>query len=179
MANKHIFLLILFSFLFSEEVVEPQLPVPLPLQTLFVDRLVFIATGEVEDGRVSPTLWYSTPLSDDIDPEVDLVSIWIETAFALLTNKLLPRAFPNYENLVLSNELIKVELLPWKIWKADVSSVSPSSGRIDLGLTLEASAFQIFHDDLSHRLSTTGSLETRILFTFLNYALLQLKLLLQ
>lgn len=75
MANKHIFLLILLSFLFSEEVVEPQLPVPLPLQTLFVDRLVFIATGEVEDGRVSPTLWYSTPLSDDIDPEVDLVSI--------------------------------------------------------------------------------------------------------
>ena len=35
-----------------------------------------------------------------------------------------------YENLVLSNELIKVELPPWKIWKADVSSVSPSSERM-------------------------------------------------
>ena len=30
-------------------------------------------------------------------------------------------------NLVLSNELIKVELSPWKIWKADVSSVRLSS----------------------------------------------------
>ena len=35
-----------------------------------------------------------------------------------------------HENLVLSNELIKVELLPWKIWKADVSRVSPSSERM-------------------------------------------------
>ena len=29
-----------------------------------------------------------------------------------------------HENLVSSNELIKVELPPWKIWRADVSSVS-------------------------------------------------------
>ena len=35
----------------------------------------------------------------------------------------------NYKNLVLSNELIKVKLPPWKIWKADVSSVSPSLER--------------------------------------------------
>ena len=35
------------------------------------------------------------------------------------------------KNLVLSNELIKVNLPPWKIWKADVSSVSPSSERIE------------------------------------------------
>jgi len=34
------------------------------------------------------------------------------------------------KSLVLSNELINVELPPWKIWKADVSSVSPSSERI-------------------------------------------------
>ena len=58
--------------LFTEEVTEPQLPAPLPLQALFVNRLVFVA-GEAEDGRVSPTLWYSTPPPDDIDPEVDLV----------------------------------------------------------------------------------------------------------
>jgi len=56
----------------TEEVTEPQLPAPLPLQTLFIKRLAFIA-GEVEDGRVSPTLWYSTPPPDDIDPEADLV----------------------------------------------------------------------------------------------------------
>ncbi|CAH3176041.1 unnamed protein product [Porites evermanni] len=55
-----------------EEVTEPQLPAPLPLQALFVNRLVFVA-GEAEDGRVSPTLWYSTPPPDDIDPEVDLI----------------------------------------------------------------------------------------------------------
>jgi len=55
-----------------EEVTEPQLPTPLPLQTLFTNRLAFVA-GEVEDGRVSPTLWYSTPPPDDIDPEVDLI----------------------------------------------------------------------------------------------------------
>ena len=34
-------------------------------------------------------------------------------------------------NLVLSNILIKVELPPGMIWKADVSSVSPSSERIE------------------------------------------------
>ena len=51
-----------------------------------------------------------------------------------------------FNNLVLSNELIKVELPPWKIKKADVSSVSPSSN---------------FCFDLSHRHSTTVSLETR------------------
>lgn len=56
----------------TEEVTEPQLPAPLPLQTLFIKRLAFVA-GEVEDGRVSPTLWYSTPPPDDIDPEADLV----------------------------------------------------------------------------------------------------------
>ena len=33
------------------------------------------------------------------------------------------------ENLVLSNGLIKFELPPRMIWKADVSSVSPSSER--------------------------------------------------
>ena len=32
-----------------------------------------------------------------------------------------------HENLVLSNEMIKGAVLPWKIWRADVSSVSPSS----------------------------------------------------
>ena len=60
---------------FTEEVTEPQLPSPLPLQTLFVNRLAFVS-GEVEDGGVSPTLWYSTPLPDDIDPEVDLVRLF-------------------------------------------------------------------------------------------------------
>ena len=35
------------------------------------------------------------------------------------------------ENLVLSNVLIKVELPPTTIWKADVSSVSPSPERIE------------------------------------------------
>ena len=35
------------------------------------------------------------------------------------------------KNWVLSNDLIKVELPPWKIWKADFSSVSPSSERIE------------------------------------------------
>ena len=39
--------------------------------------------------------------------------------------------YKTYLNLVLSNELIKVELPPWKIWKDDVSSVSPSSERIE------------------------------------------------
>ena len=55
------------------------------------------------------------------------------------------------KNLVLSHELIKVELPRWKIKKADVSSVSPSSewNRFALtfnGLTIKMSAFQIFHD---------------------------------
>ena len=35
------------------------------------------------------------------------------------------------ENLVLSNVLIKVELPPKTIWKADVSSFSPLSERIE------------------------------------------------
>ena len=49
------------------------------------------------------------------------------------------------ENSLLSNKLIKVELPPWKIWKADVSSVNPFVGANDEGLTFEASTFQIFH----------------------------------
>ena len=36
-----------------------------------------------------------------------------------------------HENLVLSNELIKVELPSSNTWKADVSSVSPSSERVE------------------------------------------------
>ena len=64
--------MVVVCVLFTEEVTEPQLPAPFPLQTLFFSRLAFVA-GEVEDGRVSPTLWYSTPPPDDIDPEVDLV----------------------------------------------------------------------------------------------------------
>ena len=49
------------------------------------------------------------------------------------------------KSLVLSNELIKVELPPWKIWKAEVSSVSPLSqpmakGGSDEGLTFEGTA---------------------------------------
>ncbi|XP_066019327.1 protein virilizer homolog isoform X2 [Pocillopora verrucosa] len=69
----------------AEEVTEPQLPSPLPLQTLFVNRLAFVS-GEVEDGGVSPTLWYSTPLPDDIDPEVDLIKIGVDS----LTEKFSP-----------------------------------------------------------------------------------------
>ena len=42
-----------------------------------------------------------------------------------------------YENLVLSSELIMVELPPLEIWKDDVSGVSPLS-------ELETSGFQIF-----------------------------------
>ena len=38
----------------------------------------------------------------------------------------------SHENLVLSNDLRKDRLPPWKILKAGVSSVSPSSERIDL-----------------------------------------------
>lgn len=68
-----------------EEVTEPQLPAPLPLQTLFIKRLAFIA-GEVEDGRVSPTLWYSTPPPDDIDPEADLIKSSVDS----LTEKFCP-----------------------------------------------------------------------------------------
>ena len=39
-----------------------------------------------------------------------------------------------HENLVLSNELIKVELPPLMIWKAEVSAVSPSSVEEHLNL---------------------------------------------
>ena len=42
------------------------------------------------------------------------------------------------KNLVLLNELIKVEFPLWKIWRAGVSNVSPSSSE----LTLQTSAFQ-------------------------------------
>ena len=91
----------------------------------------------------------------------------------------------HYKNWVLSNELIKVELPPLKIKKAAVSSVSPSSERKTKGLTFaltkgERSERRLsksftaviqplstrlikpnfcFH--LSHRRSTTVSLETR------------------
>ena len=68
-----------------------------------------------------------------------------------------------------------------KILKADVSSVRPSSERLNEGLTLETSAFKLFtvaiyvinSTDtlnytfiLSHRRSTTVSLESYPLFSF-------------
>ena len=79
-----------FFLFYTEEVTEPQLPSPLPLQTLFMKRLAFIA-GEVEDGRVSPTLWYSTPPPDDIDPEADLVCIDVKCTITV--TKSLPVQF--------------------------------------------------------------------------------------
>ena len=71
------------------------------------------------------------------------------------------------KNLVLSNELIKVELPLWKIWKADVSSVSPSSELRSKSFTVVIQPLSTrlikpnFCFDLSHRRSTTVSLETR------------------
>ena len=41
-----------------------------------------------------------------------------------------------HENLILSNLLIKVELSPRTIWSADAASVSPSSERTEILLTL-------------------------------------------
>ena len=74
---------------------------------------------------------------------------------------------------ILINETIKIELQLWKIWEADVSSISPTSQRI-------AEAFRIFHGvirplstllikpnfhvSLSHRRSATFSLESSNLF---------------
>ena len=51
-----------------------------------------------------------------------------------------------YEKLVLSNELIKVELPPWKVWKLTFQPLTPRQGefRSDEGLTFETSDFQIF-----------------------------------
>ena len=46
-------------------------------------------------------------------------------------------ALSEYENLVLSSELIMVELPPLEIWKDDVSGVSPLS-------EFETSGVQIF-----------------------------------
>ena len=57
------------------------------------------------------------------------------------------------EKLVSPTELIKVELLPWKIWKADVSNISHSS---EEGLMLETSAFQIFHGGNSTFINITS-----------------------
>ena len=56
------------------------------------------------------------------------------------------------ENLVLSNELIKVKLLAWKVWKADGSSLSTNLMQPN------------FHVPHSHRRSTTISWETRNFF---------------
>ena len=61
-----------------------------------------------------------------------------------------------HENLVLSNELIKVELPLRKIWKTDFSSISPQSDLINVsekivsfplvkGLCLKRRLFIIFH----------------------------------
>ena len=56
---------------------------------------------------------------------------------SMLTARLLPSPLrPKHENLVSSNELIKIESPAWKIWKADFSSNSHSSERIDEGLKL-------------------------------------------
>ena len=53
------------------------------------------------------------------------------TYYYKMKNKVTNTDYLETENLVLSNELIKVELPLWKIWKADVSRVSPSSEQIE------------------------------------------------
>ena len=64
-----------------------------------------------------------------------------DTQYLSLTDLLLRDGKLKRENLVLSNALRKVELPPWKMWKADVSSVNIDSD--------ETSAFQIFHGENS------------------------------
>jgi hypothetical protein len=56
----------------TEEDKEPDLPSSHPFQQLFNNRITFIA-GDPEDGGVSPTLWFSTPPPEDIEPETDMV----------------------------------------------------------------------------------------------------------
>ena len=73
-----------------------------------------------------------------------------------------------HDNLVLSKELIKVGLPPWKIWKSEVLSVSRSSSfwrRLSKSFTVIIRPLSTrltktnFH--FSHRRRTTVSLETR------------------
>ena len=81
-----------------------------------------------------------------------------------------------HKNFVLLNKLIKVELPLWKIWKADISSDSPSSqliiaehSKCQLSISfilviwlLSTCLIKLnFHVSLSHRHSTTFSQETR------------------
>jgi len=57
--------------------------------------------------------------------------LFVVNEFLVSKETVMLRRWKKHENLVLSRELVKVELPPWKIWKADLSSVSPSSDRID------------------------------------------------
>ncbi|XP_046843744.1 protein virilizer homolog [Xenia sp. Carnegie-2017] len=55
------------------EDIEPILSAAQPLQTLFNVRAAF-SSGDDVSGRVSPTLWYSSPPPDDVDVESELVN---------------------------------------------------------------------------------------------------------
>ena len=56
------------------EDIEPILSAAQPLQTLFNVRAAF-SSGDDVSGRVSPTLWYSSPPPDDVDVESELVCV--------------------------------------------------------------------------------------------------------
>ena len=61
-----------------------------------------------------------------------------------------------------TNKLIKVELLPWKVWKlTHFQLLTPSSGefRSDEGLTFETSDFQIFRSGDSTSIDSFGKIK--------------------
>ena len=60
--------------------------------------------------------------------------LWVEIEHLYVKASLAAAISPfwSHENLVLSKELVKVKLPPWKIWKAEASSVSPLSFTLTL-----------------------------------------------
>ncbi|XP_032239256.2 protein virilizer homolog isoform X2 [Nematostella vectensis] len=56
----------------QDEDKQPDLPSSQSFQQLFTGRVSFVIS-DMDDGQVSPTLWFSTPPPEDIEPEADMV----------------------------------------------------------------------------------------------------------
>jgi len=95
------------------------------------------------DGSNSHTLW--PPVFHHTVHAIDKFLVSKETVSWRL----------KYENLVLSIKLIMVELPLWKIWKGDVSSVSPSHPPLYLSCYINK-RYKIIHTEVLLQLSWSG-----------------------
>ena len=109
-------LLLSLSFSFPKYKTQRTLCLSYELVGFFLDRCIYSLVEFCTYRQLSSLIFWATE-NCIICIEIRRVQQLFSMLFCLLKS---------LQNVVLSKELIPIELPPWKIWKANVSSVSPS-----------------------------------------------------